>query len=59
MVSKQFISKFKSGGKSALVIVKWSVIWLGSETGLDQVADDLKWLSGKGKNGRLDDKDEF
>jgi hypothetical protein len=35
------------------------VVWLGSETGLEQEADDLKWISGNGKNGRLDEKDEL
>jgi hypothetical protein len=42
-----------------LMKVKWSLIWLGSETGLEQVADGLKWQSGIGENGRSDDKDEF
>jgi hypothetical protein len=42
-----------------LIIVKWSVVWLGSETELEQVADELKWLSGNGKNGRIYIKDEF
>jgi hypothetical protein len=35
------------------------VVRLGSETGLEQVADDFKWLGGNGKNGRIYIKDEF
>jgi hypothetical protein len=33
------------------------VVWLGSETGLEQVADDIEWIGGNGKNTRSDDKD--
>jgi hypothetical protein len=32
---------------------------LGSETGLEQVVDDLKCISGNGRNGRIYIKDEF
>jgi hypothetical protein len=35
------------------------VIWLGSETGLEQVSDGLKRPSGNGKNGRTHAKYEF
>jgi hypothetical protein len=28
------------------------MIWLGSEIGLEQVSNGLKWLGGNGKNGR-------
>jgi hypothetical protein len=45
--------------KVHLIIVKWSVIWLGSETGLEQVSDDLKCPSGNGENGRIHAKYEF
>jgi hypothetical protein len=46
------------GAKVQLIIVKWSVVWLGSETRLEQVADGLKWQSGNGENGRSNDKDK-
>jgi hypothetical protein len=42
-----------------LIKVKWSLIWLGSETGLEQVEYGLQWLSGNGNNGRSHVKDEF
>jgi hypothetical protein len=42
-----------------MIIVKWLVIWLGSETELEQVSDGLKWLGGNGKNGRSYAKYEF
>jgi hypothetical protein len=35
------------------------VVWLGLETGLEQVADDLKWIIGNGRNGGTHAKDEF
>jgi hypothetical protein len=42
-----------------MIIVKWSVIWLGPEIGLEQVSDGLEWLGGNGKNGRSHAKYEF
>jgi hypothetical protein len=59
MVSEQFISNSRRVSKSAYDNSQWSVIWLGSETGLEQVSDDLKWPSGNGENARSDDKYEF
>jgi hypothetical protein len=40
-------------------MIKWSLIWLGSKTWLEQLVDGLKWLSGNGETGRSDNKDEF
>jgi hypothetical protein len=42
-----------------MIIVKWSLIWLGLETGLEQVADGLKWLGGNGRSERKIVKDDF
>jgi hypothetical protein len=59
MVCDNLFWKFKVWAKVHLITIKWSVIWLGSEIRLEQVADGLKWQSGHGENGRSDDKDEF
>jgi hypothetical protein len=41
-----------------LITIKWSLVWLGSETQLEQLTDGIKWPGGNGENGTSDDKDE-
>jgi hypothetical protein len=42
-----------------LIKVKWSMVWLGWETGFEQLDDGLKWSSGNGRNERTHAKYEF